>query len=49
MNLNKIIGVAYSPFSCVKQGNEGGDLVVENIYFQVDGVHCFNCNIHPKA
>jgi hypothetical protein len=42
MNLHKTIDVACSPFRCVKQGNDGGDLSVENIYFQVDSVHCFS-------
>ena len=42
MNLHKIINVACNPFRCVKQGDGGSDLHVENIYFQVDGVDCFS-------
>lgn len=44
MNLRKIINVACNPFRCVKQGDGGSDLYVENIYFQVDGVDCFSVN-----
>jgi hypothetical protein len=40
--------VACNPFRYVKQGNEGGDLYGENIYFQVDSVHCFNVTVTQK-
>lgn len=41
MNLLKMINVACNPFRCVKHGDGGSDLHVENIYFQIDGAHCF--------